>query len=176
MKKKYISLIIGAIIVFLLIIFIFVFKGVNNAVVKMRYESDISYVNAGIREALMRYYKNNNKYPAKLIELRDFAVGHDVLSNLKVTDKNELFNKFTYNATDTSYEISVSTERNNMLDTDKEFGEKGEFIAFESYVNGILCKRIEFPNGRGKNPVIEKEYQNGKLILETTNYKTYDEK
>jgi hypothetical protein len=165
MKKKYI-LPICLLIAFLAIAF--AIREFNNIIIRVRNDSGLGCAQWEIRDALKEYYNKNGKYPAKLTELPNLVFQDEAFSGMKKADSNELLKNFTYKATDTTYELDTDYSRATEPRMRKEFGEKGQIVAFEyCYVGSNLRERYEYPNGLHKNPEIRKRYRNNELISET---------
>jgi hypothetical protein len=170
MKKRYVLTIVLAVILLLSIIVptsIFVLKELEKSSARTRYESDVSYVIVSVRDALKRYYKNNGRYPEKLTELPDLGVEDVVISNLGFTNKNELLSKFSYKAADAVYELQVNYIYGTELKTRKEFGEKGQLVAWAFYRNGRLYRKEAFSD---VEPNIGQKYLEEKFMPQTISY------
>jgi hypothetical protein len=170
-KKRYIlfiCLLIALLLLMVLLVVVPIFKFLTGP----EYDSGLGSAQWTISDVLNEYYNKNGKYPAKLMEL-PLLFDDEAFSCLEVSDSNEILKYFTYKATDTTYELDIDYSRATAPKIEKEFGEKGQIVAFEYiYINSNRRERYEYPNGLHKNPVIEKQYQNNKLISET-NYPQY---
>jgi len=104
--------------------------------------SDMSMLNASIREELQEYYKKNAHYPDNLQILRNTILKriypHRIPEEPNVMD---YFNEFKYSAYGISYNLTWEARHSNKTYTHKESGSKGELARTELYIDGKLLEK-----------------------------------
>lgn len=105
----------------------------------MRLHSDMSCLNAVIREELQRYSEQEGRYPESLGVLTQSIL--EGYYGINVPDQPEArgwLSRFHYSSTEDTYTVTWSVKQYGKLYTHKEYGKHGALVKTELYVDGKL--------------------------------------
>lgn len=110
-----------------------------RALPDMRLHSDMSCLNAVVREELQRYFEQEGRYPDSLGVLTESILEAYYVGN--VPEQPEALgwlSRFHYSSTGATYAVTWSVKQHGTLYTHKEYGKDGALAKTELYVDGKL--------------------------------------
>lgn len=137
-------IIIGVLIV--LLASLFVLQQIFRAREDYLFHSDMSSVNALIRDKLKHYFEQESRYPDSLKELTESIIKNSY-SERDAPDNSkelELLLNFDYFSDGMTYSITWSASHHGIDHTHKEYGNDGDLVKTEYYINGNLSSVHEF--------------------------------
>jgi hypothetical protein len=99
--------------------------------------SEMSFLNAAIRDHLQQYFEQEDHYPDSL----DMVTQSILDSYQKNADQPKILSWlscFHYSSTGDTYILTWSLNKYGNLWTNKEYGKNGAFVKWEVYVDGKL--------------------------------------
>jgi hypothetical protein len=118
------------------------FMRLENTRKDINIHSDMSFLNACIRENLQEFYKANDRYPENLQALRT-SIAKKAFPNKLPDGPNvmDYFNNFHYSSDGNSYEVNYQAKQGTTQFFHKENAYRGEFPNSELYVDGKLTDK-----------------------------------
>ena len=107
----------------------------------IRLESEMSFLNAAIREQLQQYFEQEGHYPDSLDMVTQSILENSYRKNADKPKILSWLSCFHYSSTGDTYILTWSLNQHGNLWTDKEYGENGVFVKWESYVDGKLHQK-----------------------------------
>jgi hypothetical protein len=104
--------------------------------------SDMSMLNAGIREELQKYYKKKGSYPESLQLIKETVLIGTYPSKIpEGPNAIDYFNEFIYSTDGNSYSVTYEAKHGETVYTHQEEGQKGGTPQTKLYINGKLFER-----------------------------------